>query len=158
MKRKLNIFLAVFLILVLIGSLAACAENVEKKTEKDYSNVVENPNITIPGYESISFKAGKTTQNVNFYNPEENTCFFRMSLILKNPTETVSTEDGNDEKEKILWTSEFLEPGEHITSIKLEKKLESGAYAASLRYECFSVKDETPLNGSQIDLVLNVNS
>jgi len=127
--------------IILICSLSGCSGKVEQKTEKDYSNIEMNPNISIPGYESLDFKTGKTKQSVDFYNPDENTCFFRISLVLNEDT---------------LWTSDYIEPGEHVKSIELSKELDSGDYPATLKYECFRLTDKTPLNGSDIELTLTV--
>ena len=172
MKLKLNKILTAFLIIIMVfGTLIGCTENggnpetSEKavateesgeKPKKDYSNIVENPNIAIPGYESLTFTAGKKKQSVDFYNPDENTCYFRISLVLKGETDTANGEEGNAGEETVLWTSDFIEPGEHVKSIKLSKELENGEYTATLKYECFSLKDKTPLNGSNIELTLNV--
>lgn len=160
MKRKLNKFLAAFLIAILaLGTLIGCSGNSVGNADnpkKDYSNIVENPNIAIPGYESLEFKAGKEKQSVDFYNPDENTCFFRISLVLKDETDTANGEEGNAGEETVLWTSDFIEPGEHVKSIKLSKELESGEYSAILKYECFSLKDETPLNGARVEVMIHV--
>ena len=157
MSRKSNRILAIFLMIILICSLSGCSGKVEQKTEKDYSNIEMNPNIAIPGYESLEFKAGKEKQSVDFYNPDENTCFFRISLVIKDETDTANGEEGNAGEETVLWTSDMIEPGEHVKSIKFDKELECGEYAAILKYECFSLKDKTPLNGSNVELTLNVN-
>ena len=160
MKRKMNIILMVFLTtLMALGILTACSRDsggTADKLKKDYSNIVENPNISIPGYESLDFKAGKTKQSVDFYNPDDNTCFFRISLVLKDETDTANGEEGNAGEETVLWTSDFIEPGEHVKSIKLRKELESGEYTATLKYECFRLQDKTPLNGSNVELTLKV--
>ena len=157
MHRKSNKILAVFLMIILICSLTGCSGNADQKVEKDYSNIVENPNISIPGYESLEFKAGKEKQSVDFYNPDENTCFFRISLVIKYGADTANGEEGNAGEETVLWTSDMIEPGEHVKSIKLSKELESGEYTATLKYECFRLQDKTPLNGSNVELTLNVN-
>ncbi len=197
MNRKLNIVPMVMLIALIVpGIFAGCSGNIteiSEKPKKDYSNIVENPNISIPGYESLELKAKTLKQSVDFYNPEENTCFFKISLVLKDgdgsgsesvpgddqaedaeeavgqdakETENIAGEDvkekesidGADPKEEVLWTSDYIEPGEHVRSIELNKELESGEYAATLKYECFRLIDETPLNGSNIELKLNVRS
>lgn len=160
MNRKSNRILAAFLIaLMALTTLTGCSESSSGNTDKsnkDYSNIVENSNISIPGYESLEFKAGKTKQSVDFYNPDDNTCFFRISLVIKYGADTANGKEGNVGEETVLWTSEMIEPGEHVKSIKLSKELESGEYAAILKYECFSLKDKTPLNGSNVELMLKV--
>ena len=162
MNTKLNIILTAFLIvLMILTTLTGCSESSSgnaDKPKKDYSNIVENPNISVPGYENLEFKAGTKKQSVSFYNPEENTCYFRISLVIKsdNGTEAGGTAGDSEAKEEALWTSELIEPGEEVKSIKLSKELESGDYSAMLKYECFSLKDETPLNGSNVELTLSV--
>ena len=158
MKRKMNTVYGIFLILIMRCYLTGCLSDTVGKTDKpkkDYSNIVENPNIAIPGYESLDFKAGKKKQSVNFYNPEENTCYFRISLVLKENGGSETGSEG-DADEDILWTSDLVKPGEEVKSIKLDKELDSGDYPAILKYECFSLKDETPLNGSNVELILEV--
>lgn len=109
-----------------------------------YQGEKNTDTIDIPGYGSISLKAGETGQAVNFYNPEQNTCCFRMSLLLSDGTE--------------LWKSGLVEPGMAVYEIELNQPLEAGEYEdATLKYECFAMDDEqTPLNGSEIKLTLNV--
>jgi len=155
--RKLHTILTAFLTaLFVLGAFSGCSGDAGKKEKKDYSNIVENPNIAIPGYASLTFKAEEKEQSVDFFNPEENTCYFRMSLVMKEE-DAQETENGHSAREEtVLWTSEYLEPGEHIKSIQLERELEEGDYPASLRYECFSLKDERQLNGSNVKLTLSV--
>jgi len=157
LNKTLTAFLIVLMALVtLTGCLGDSGGNTDKP-KKDYSNIEMNPNIAIPGFESLEFKAGTKKQSVSFYNPEENTCYFRMSLILQAAgTEAGGTAADSGAKEETLWTSELLEPGESIKSIDITKELESGEYPAVLKYECFSLKDETPLNGSKVELTLKV--
>ena len=162
MNTKLNKILTAFLIVMLaLGTLTGCLGDSGDNTgkpKKDYSNIVENPNIAIPGFESLEFKAGTKKQSVSFYNPEENTCYFRISLVLKSDdgSKADGTAGDSEAKEEVLWTSDLIEPGEEVKSIKLVKELESGDYPAYLKYECFSLKDETPLNGSNVELTLTV--
>jgi hypothetical protein len=73
MNIKLNKILTAFLIVMLaLGILTGCSRDSggrADKLKKDYSNIVENSNISIPGYENLEFKAETQKQNVNFYNP-----------------------------------------------------------------------------------------
>lgn len=161
MKRKSNILAAFLIVMLALTTLTGCSENAggnADKPKKDYSNIDMNPNISIPGYESLELKAGTKKQSVNFYNPKENTCYFRISLVLKSDdgSKADGTSGDSEAKEEALWTSKLIEPGEEVKSIKLDKELESGDYFATLKYECFSLKDETPLNGSNVELTLSV--
>ena len=109
--------------------------------DQDNSDIEESPSIAIPGYDTLSFKAGKKTQEVTLHNPKENTCYFKMSLIL---------EDGTT-----IWTSDLLEPGKAFTKIKLDKSLAKGTYSnVKLRYACYSLKDQSQLNGAEIKVTI----
>ena len=92
----------------------------------------------------MNFQAGVTEQAVNLYNPEQNTCYFKMTILLSDGTK--------------LWESELVEPGKAIYEITLNEPLEAGEYEdCTLKYECFELNDEqTPLNGSEIKFSLNV--
>ncbi|EET58545.1 hypothetical protein BRYFOR_09469 [Marvinbryantia formatexigens DSM 14469] len=121
-------------------------ENAEDWTgEQDvYEGEKNTDTIDIPGYGSITLKADSAEQSVNLYNPEQNTCYFRMTLLLSDGTQ--------------LWQSGLIEPGKGIYDITLEQTLVTGTYEdAVLKYECFAMDDaQTPLNGSEIKLTLNV--
>ena len=109
-----------------------------------YEGEKNTDTIDIPGYGSITLKADSAEQSVNLYNPEQNTCYFRMTLLLSDGTQ--------------LWQSGLIEPGKGIYDITLEQTLAAGTYEdAVLKYECFAMDDaQTPLNGSEIKLTLNV--
>ena len=138
MKKNSIIILAFLILAMLIGCTAPTVE----KQANDYSNIVENSNISIPGYESIDFKAGKKKQSSKFHNPENNSCYFVMTLIMDDET---------------LWKSDYIKPGESINKIKLSRSLEAGEYSAKLKYECFTLNDKNPLNGADITLMINVS-
>ena len=138
MNRKPNI-LAAFLVLALALLLTACGDRVERFAE---ANPGSGENIAIPGYEKLSFAAGKTAQTVNLKNPPDNACTFVLTL----------TPEGGEP----LWTGKALSPGEAFTHITLSRALNAGSYAATLHYDCFSLQDNTPLNGAEIQLTLEV--
>ena len=139
MKRKSNI-LAAFLVLALL--LTACGAGGDKVERFAEANPGSGANIAIPGYEKLDFAAGKTAQTVNLKNPAENACIFVLSLSLT---------DG-----ETLWTGEAISPGEAFTRITLSKALAAGSYAATLHYDCYTIEDNQPLNGAEIQLTLEV--
>lgn len=111
------------------------------KKNKEAEN--QEATIAIPGFEKVTLKAEETKQEVNFHNPEINDCYFKLSLI--HP-------DGST-----LWVSDLIEPGKGMYAIELEEVLSAGEYEdAVLKYECFSLTDQSPLNGSEINLKLVV--
>lgn len=105
--------------------------------------ITENPDIAVPGYEKLELAAGKKRQTVYLNNPEGNTCYFVMSLIL---------EDGT-----VIWKSDYLEPGMAFDRIELNQALEKGNYEnVTLQYDCYSIIDKRELNGSAVTIKLEV--
>ena len=141
MNRKLNI-LAAFLVLALALLLTACGAGGDRVERFAEANPGSGGSIAIPGYEKLNFAAGKTAQTVNLKNPPENACTFVLTLTL---------EDG-----ETLWTGKALSPGEAFTRITLSRALDAGEYPATLHYDCFSLNDNTPLNGAEVKLTIEV--
>ena len=141
MNRKSNI-LAAFLILALALLLTACGADGDRVERFAEANPGSGENIAIPGYEKLTFTAGKTAQAVNLKNPPENACTFVLSLTLDDGT--------------ALWTGEALAPGEAFTHITLTRALDAGEYPATLHYDCYTIEDNQPLNGAEIQLILEV--
>ena len=141
MNRKPNI-LAAFLALALVLLLTACGAGGDKVERFAEANPGSGENIAIPGYEKLSFEAGKTTQAVNLKNPAENACAFVLTLTLEGG--------------ETLWKGKVLSPGEAFTRITLEKALDAGEYSATLHYDCYTIEDNQPLNGAEIQLILEV--
>ena len=142
MKSKLNPILAAFLVLSLALLLTACGAGGDRVERFAEVNPGSGENIAIPGYEKLSFEAGKTAQAVKLKNPAENACTFVLNLSLT---------DG-----ETLWTGEALSPGEAYTRITLSKALDTGDYPATLHYDCYTIEDNQPLNGAEIQLTLEV--
>ena len=141
MNRKPNI-LAAFLVLALALALTACGAGGDKVERFAKANPGSGENIAIPGYEKLSFAAGKTAQTVNLQNPPENACTFVLTLTMEGG--------------ETLWTGKALSPGEAFTRITLSKALDAGDYPATLHYDCFSLQDNTPLNGAEVKLTIEV--
>lgn len=137
MNRKPNI-LAAFLVLAFVLLLTACGAGGDRVERFAEAAPGSGANIAIPGYEKLSFAAGKTAQTVNLKNPPENACAFVLTLTLEGG--------------ETLWTGKALFPGEAFTSITLNRALDAGEYPATLHYDCFSLQDNTPLNGAEIQL------
>ena len=141
MNRKSNI-LAAFLVLALALLLTACGAGGDRVERFAEANPGSGANIAIPGYEKLDFAAGKRAQTVNLKNPAENACAFVLTLTLEGG--------------ETLWTGEALSPGEAFTRITLSKALDAGDYPAMLHYDCYTIEDNQPLNGAEIQLTLEV--
>ena len=105
--------------------------------------IEKNPNsIAIPGYEVLELKSDTEKQSVCLPNPEQNMCYFQISLYL---------EDGT-----LLWKSDLVEPGQNSEPIVLTKALVKGTYPnAILRYSCYRIDENlTPLNGAETKVTL----
>ena len=124
---------------LLLTACGAGGDRVERFAE---ANPGSGENIAIPGYEKLDFAAGKTAQTVNLKNPPENACTFVLTLTLEGG--------------ETLWTGKALSPGEAFTRITLTRALDAGEYPATLHYDCFSLQDNTPLNGAEIQLTIEV--
>ena len=140
MNRKQNILAAFLVLALLLTACGAGGDRVERFAEAAPGS---GENIAIPGYEKLSFAAGKTAQTVNLKNPAENACTFVLSLTL-------------DESGETLWTGKALSPGEAFTRITLSRALDAGEYPATLHYDCYTIEDNQPLNGAEIELIIEV--
>ena len=70
--------------------------------------------IAIPGYEALTLQAGARKQSLRLPNPEENDCYFQISLYLADDT--------------LLWQSDLIKPGKTSAPITLSRPLEPGTY------------------------------
>lgn len=96
--------------------------------------------IAIPCFDSLVFTDNQTEQPVNFYNPQENSCLFHMSLYVDN---------------NLLWQSGYVQPGDGYYTITLNKSLESGEYSGYLLINCF-LADGTEPNSANVVFNLTV--
>lgn len=118
------------------------AETAGDRPTAQQTEPSEADSISIPGFDFLSLQAGAQEQSMPLYNPENNACYFRISLLL----------DG-----EALWRSDLLAPGQTAPQQTLSRALAAGEYSAVLKYECFTDEAETvPLNGSEIALTLRV--
>lgn len=96
--------------------------------------------IVIPGFDSLVFLSNQTKQKVNFFNPAENDCYFKMSLLVDND---------------IVWQSGNVAPGKGYYNITLQNTLQKGSYTSYLKIECFK-EDLTRLNSADVQIKLEV--
>lgn len=155
MKRK------TIIIIILIAAAAAAAgifwfvANQKKQEARHTSAEVvawdvdiepeepaEEKQIMIPGYTSMVMNANTKEQTVSMGNPADNTCNFIIVLKLADGTK--------------LFESQELKPGEGLEEIYLEQELEAGEYQAIIEYKCYSIEDNSPLNGSRAEFQLYV--
>lgn len=143
--KRIKFAIVLFLILIMFVILGLIFRNVlEYNSDIEENNTVEKNDglIDIPGFDKITFKADSEKQNILFYNPDKNNCYFQISIIM---------EDGS-----VLWKSDLIKPSEKIESIELNRKLETGSFSATIKYDCFSIKDKSSLNGAEVKVTIDV--
>lgn len=101
------------------------------------SSVTPSDTISVPGFETWTIDAGKTVAATNFYNPEKNTCYFVVSVVLNETGETI-------------YESKYIKPGQHLYEVTLLRPLSAGTYEATLHYSTYSMSDLSPLNGADV--------
>lgn len=152
-KRAIGIGILLILAVINIIALRSCGgetapiipETALPQNTLDFTPAGERQenNIIIPGMTGIVMKSGQLEQTVDFHNPEQNACYFVLSLYLSDDT--------------LIYQSDFLAPGEHITEIMLNQALQRGVYGkCHLVYECFTLDGKCPLNTGEV--VLEINS
>lgn len=118
-------------------------ETVTGIAEHSGEDIKMSANISVPGYDTFYFKSGTKEQDIELDNPEENTCYFVMTLSLEDGTE--------------IWKSDLLEPGVMYDHIALEQELKAGTYEnVKLNYDCYALNDMHTLNGAEIEVSLEV--
>lgn len=112
--------------------------------EQETAGSEAKANIKIPGYSTIVITAGEERASVDFYNPEENNVYFRLTLLLSDAQEQI-------------YQSKLLKPGQHLYEITLDRALEAGEYSMSIVYETFSTDGSyAPRNGASVACQLKV--
>ena len=122
MNRKPNILAAFLAIVMAVTMLCGCSAKPAGDRVERFAAAApsDSGSIDIPGYESLSFKAGSQSQTVNLKNPQTNNCYFVLSLIINSET---------------LWTSDYIEPGYAVKKLTLTRAPDKGEYDAVLHYE-----------------------
>ena len=153
MKQKKIILTVICLLIVLIMMCRSCADKPEDSRllaidpaaqswqgNQNLHRPSSGKEIAIPGFTHLSFLADSTEQKVNFFNPNENDCYFVFSLYVAD---------------NLLWRSGYCPPGNGYYSIELTESLQCGKYNAALKIECYQ-EDGKQLNGASIPFTLSV--
>ncbi len=156
MKRKKSFLIIFLLLLLLVGFIIVflfkgtgnnillpkddSAEEWNGDQKLPSGEKSDEKTIKIPGISSLVFISNQKEQKVNFCNPKENTCLFRMTLYIE---------------ENQYWQSGYIDPGKGYYSIALDNVLKSGDYNGYLLIECFK-EDGTALNNAKVEFQLKV--
>ena len=139
------VVILVFLIFLIFCLCRSCEKSPsgntsepEKTLEFIPADERDSDNITIPGITGLNMKSNQLNQTVDFYNPDSNLCYFKISLYLSDDT--------------LIYQSDYLKPSEHITEITLRR----GIYKnCRLVYQCYSLTDKIELNSGELKLEIN---
>lgn len=151
-KKKYIIISAIVVIIILIFLLLRSCNygnppsrdppTTESNTLDFIPNDSKGDSIIIPAVNGMNLKSGQLQQKVDFCNPKENSCYFKISLYLSDDT--------------LIWQSEYIAPSESITNISLNRELNRGIYQnCRIVYDCFSLDDKSNLNSGEVKLEIN---
>lgn len=116
----------------------------EEEQQANSTADMNQESISIPGFEKWTVEAGQKTVTASFYNPEDNPCYFKLTVRL-------------DDTGEVIYQSKYLKPGQRLYEVDLERPLSKGTYAATLTYETYSISDNSPMNGATIPFKLVAN-
>lgn len=130
------------LVFVFLGYNFFLKPEIEFEKEQILSqSATQSDTISIPGFDTWTIDAGKTQATTNFYNPEKNTCYFVISVIL-------------DDTDEVIYESKYIKPNQHLYEVELLKALDEGTYQATLHYSTYSMTDLAPMNGADVPFEL----
>ena len=111
--------------------------------ENEGREKVLNQSISIFGFSELHMKSGELNQSFDFRNPNTNDCYMDIALLLSDGTK--------------LFEIKRIEPGYGIKEVQLNNVLENGDYLnCCFNVQCFSLKDDTQLNGASMSVDLYV--
>ena len=103
---------------------------------------VTNDSISVPGFERLTMR-GQTLHADNIYNPVRNNCYFIVVVTLADGTE--------------VYRSGILAPGQTVGNVELKNLLAVGIYEGAVaQYSSYAIDNLSPLNGADIDFILEV--
>lgn len=120
------------------GVVDANAELGEGEVSVPEKTETKGKSIKVNGIPTMALKAGQREQNYVFSNPEENPCYFKIEIAMRDTGE-------------VLYTSDLLPPGYSISKFTLNRALDAGTYNVVVHFYCFSFdKEQRPLNNMEI--------
>jgi len=133
----------VILFLLFGNTLLLNTTNREFEPEQTTAQQNVNESISIPGFETMTIPAGETSVSAYFYNPENNNCYFEISIILSDMGEEI-------------YKSKLVSPGQKLYQIELSEALEKGIYDAMIHYSAYALSDYSDMNGANVPFTLIV--
>lgn len=147
-KKEKRVFaFLVIIIIVLAYILLSIGFKSPNKSgillESEGREKVLNQSISIFGFSELHMKSGELNQPFDFCNPNTNDCYMDIELLLSDGTK--------------LFEIKRIEPEYGIKEVQLNDVLENGDYLnCCFNVQCFSLKDDTQLNGASMSVDLYV--
>ena len=141
---SVSALLIILIVFIVMNKTVTGSINVNDNSDKSLDFVAREDNSTIelPATTGIYLKADTLNQSVDFYNPDNNRCYFIISVYLSDDT--------------LIYRSDYIKPAQHIYDIQLNQELQSGIYQnCKMVYNCFSLDTKTPLNSGEISIEIN---
>lgn len=112
---------------------------------KDYVSDLKRPEnldetqILVPGLTTLVMEADTDTlSNTTLFNPKDNPCYFRFTIVDDSDTE--------------LYRSRLVPPGKGISNAKLNKVIKEGTYDVTIKINTYDLNNyEAEFNGAEID-------
>lgn len=146
-KVMMAIIIVLLIGIVCLGTMILLDSKGTNKSgillESEGREKVLNQSISIFGFSELHMKSGELNQPFDFRNPNTNDCYMDISLLLSDGTK--------------LFEIKRIEPGYGIKEVQLNDVLENGDYLnCCFNVQCFSLKDDTQLNGASMSVDLYV--
>lgn len=134
-----------------IGYEVGQTKKDKDKNGNDQSDVIDFPEVTMPGYSSLTMKANTTKiDTINFFNPSKNDGWYDLSFELEVDT-------NNDGVYETIYKSAKIAPGYRIDDFTITNGLSVGTYPARILIYPYYVKnDSIKLNNGVLELELKV--
>lgn len=145
-EKRVFAFLVIIIIVLAYILLSISFKSPNKSgilLENEGREKVLNQSISIFGFSELHMKSGELNQSFDFRNPNTNDCYMDITLLLSDGTK--------------LFEIKRIEPGYGIKEVQLNNVLENGDYLnCCFNVQCFSLKDDTQLNGASMSVDLYV--
>ena len=146
-KVMIAIIIVLLTVIICLGAMILLDLKETNKSgillESEGREKVLNQSISIFGFSELHMKSGELNQSFEFRNPNTNDCYMEIALLLSDGTK--------------LFEIKRIEPGYGIKEVQLNDVLENGDYLnCCFNVQCFSLKDDTQLNGASMSVDLYV--
>lgn len=130
------------------GTVSAGVDPMDYTFESQQIKEEITPTITagieIPGYDTLYIDYDADVMEGDFFNPENNNVYFRISFYLTKG-------------DVLFYQSNLIEPSQHLYRLEMLETFARGSYDMYIVYESFTTDGTfAPRNGATVNCVLVV--